>query len=92
MPGLQPDGRSVGWSRDEANMKLSAASRSSMMAVAIAALAIAAASILASRSAQATQAMAQQTGKSCDTCHTVVPALNKTGQEYKATGKLPGGK
>lgn len=44
---------------------------------------------LASRPAAAPVAMAQKTGKSCNVCHTTPPALNSTGEAYKATGKLP---
>lgn len=70
-------------------MKTFLAPRTAGMLFAMATLVVAGALLLASRPVQATQAMAQKTGKPCTTCHTAVPALNRAGEAYKATGKLP---
>lgn len=70
-------------------MKTFLALGSTWMPVAIATVVLIGALTLASRPVEATQAMAQKTGKGCTTCHSVLPALNRTGEAYKATGKLP---
>jgi hypothetical protein len=62
---------------------------STRICFAIVTLALIAALTLASWPAQATVAIAQKTGKGCNICHTTPPALNPTGEKYKATGKLP---
>ncbi|HYA07394.1 MAG TPA: hypothetical protein VEF90_16025 [Xanthobacteraceae bacterium] len=59
---------------------------------AIVAIAALTALTLASQPAAANPAIAQKTGKPCNTCHTAPPALNDTGKAYKETGKLPDAK
>jgi cytochrome c551/c552 len=41
-----------------------------------------------SQKADATTAIAAQTGKGCPACHTTAPKLNAAGKKYKQTGKI----
>ena len=44
--------------------------------------------MLPPQKADASPAIAQQTGKGCPACHTKAPALNSAGKKYKKTGKI----